>query len=131
MSHHRMLVPCFSTQAKLCVLGIALAIGLSGCLGPNKIVLTQQFDMPIGHHKDRLISELGLPTNYCTPLQSGEACEWVQTGGPPYLEGPLEGTFPGDTLTYFLDSKRIVCQWRFMGAYSGTQHSVHRCDRGL
>jgi hypothetical protein len=110
----------------LCVLGVALAIGLPGC-GPSKVALMKQFDARIGQNKDRLITELGLPTRDCTPLQFGEACEWEQIGSPPFLEGPLEGTFPGDSLTYFLDSKRIVCQWRFQGAHNGTQHSASQC----
>ena len=111
----------------LCVLGVALAIGLYGCLGPSKVALMKQFDATIGDHKDRLITELGLPSRDCTPLQLGEACEWRQRGGPPFLEGPLEGTFPGDTLTYFLDSRGVVWQWRFHGEHSGTQHSASRC----
>ena len=120
---HKISDSCLS----LCILGIVLAIGLSGCLGPSKDALKQQFDATIGQDKDRLITELGLPRSECTPLKFGEACEWVQVGGPPFLEGPLEGTFPGDSLTYFLDSRRIVCQWRFLGRNSGTQHSASQC----
>ena len=112
----------------LWVLGIALAFGLHGCFGPGKAALMKQFDARIGQNKNRLITELGLPLKDCTPLQLGEACEWTQRGRLPYLEGPLEGTFPGDSLTYFLDSKQIVCQWRFQGkAHSGTQHSASQC----
>lgn len=120
-------VPLLSAQAKLYFLVIGLAMGLQGCLGLSTVELTRQFDTPIGHDKDHLITELGLPTRDCTPLKSGEACEWQQIGPPHYLRGPLDGTFPGDTLTYFLDSRRIVCQWRFLGAGSGTQHSASRC----
>lgn len=119
-------VTSFSAQAKLFLLGIGLAIGLYGC-GPSKGALMKQFDAAIGGHKDRLITELGLPSRDCTPLQHGEACEWRQKGRPPFHEGPLEGTFPGDTLTYFFDSKQIVCQWRFQGNHSGAQHSASRC----
>jgi len=112
----------------LWVLGIALAFGLHGCFGPGKVALMKQFDARIGQNKNRLITELGLPLKDCTPLQFGEACEWIQRGRLPYLEGPLKGTFPGDSLTYFLDSKQIVCQWRFQGkAHSGTQHSASQC----
>ena len=111
----------------LCILGIAFTIGLHGCLGPSKIALQKQFDARIGHHKDRVIAELGLPARDCTPLKFGEACQWEQLPGPPFLEGPLEGTFPGDSLTYFLNSKRIICQWRFQGAQNGTQHSESQC----
>jgi hypothetical protein len=118
----------------LCVLGVALAIGLFGCLGPSKVALMKQFDARIGQNKDRLIMELGLPLRDCTPLQLGEACEWQQTrgrgrggGGRLYLEGPMEGTFPGDRLTYFLDSRGIVCQWRFEGAQNGIQQSANQC----
>ena len=127
LTNQRIPVPPFSAHAKLCALGIVLAIGLYGCLGPSKAALMKQFDATIGDHKDRLITELGLPSRDCTPLQLGEACEWRQRGGPPFLEGPLEGTFPGDTLTYFLDSRGVVCQWRFHGEHSGTQHSASRC----
>ena len=115
------------SRISLWVLGVALAIGLSGCFGPGKIALKTQFDAKIGKNKDQLIKELGLPIQDCTPLQSGEACQWQQIGAPPFLEGPLEGTFPGDNLTYFLDSKGIVCQWRFHGARDGTQHSASQC----
>jgi len=90
----------------------------------------KQFDARIGQNKDRLITELGLPLRDCTSLQFGEACEWVQTGrhgGRLFLEGPLEGTFPGDRLTYFIDSKGIVCQWRFEGAHNGIQQSTSQC----
>jgi hypothetical protein len=139
VTNHRIPVPRFFTQVKLCVLGIALAIGLPGCFGPSKVELMKQFDARIGQHKDRLIMELGLPLRDCTSLQFGEACEWVQTGGRGvrgvrgvrggrlYLEGPLEGTYPGDRLTYFIDSKGIVCQWRFDGAHHGAQHSASQC----
>ncbi len=108
-------------------LGVALAIGLHGCVGLNKNSLMKQFDARIGQNKDRLITELGLPTRDCTPVQFGEACQWSQIGGPPFLEGPLEGTFPGDSLTYFLNSEGIVCQWRFLGAHNGTMHSTRKC----
>jgi hypothetical protein len=120
----------------LCVLGVALAMGLYGCLGPSKVALMKQFDARIGQNKDRLIVELGLPMRDCTPLQFGEACEWVQIGvrgggrgrvGRLPLEGPLEGTYPGDRLTYFLDSSGVICQWRFQGAHNGTQHSTSQC----
>ena len=126
----------------LCVLGVALAMGLYGCLGPSKVALIKQFDSRVGQHKDRLIMELGLPMRDCTPLQFGEACEWVQRGvrgggvgrrglgggvGRLPLEGPLEGTYPGDRLTYFLDSSGVICQWRFEGAQHGTQHSASQC----
>jgi hypothetical protein len=111
----------------LYLLGIALAIALTGCVGPSKVALIQQFDARIGQHKDLLILELGLPTRNCTPLKFGEACEWTQIGGPPFLEGPLKETFPGDALTYFLNSKRIVCQWRFQGRRNGTQQSKSQC----
>ena len=134
VNNHRIPVPRFSAQAKLCVLGIALAIGLPGCFGPSKVELMKQFDARIGQNKDRLITELGLPMRDCTSLQFGEACEWVQTGGRGgrrggrlFLEGPLEGTFPGDRLTYFIDSKGIVCQWRFEGADNGIQQSTSQC----
>jgi len=117
----------------LCVLGVALAIGFPGC-GPSKVALMNQFDARIGQNKDRLITELGLPLRDCTPLQFGEACEWTQTGGRlvgrvgrVYLEGPMEGTFPGDRLTYFFDSRGIVCQWRFEGAQNGIQQSASQC----
>ena len=126
-NNHRILGPVFSSQVKLCVLGLALTIGLAGCLGPSKAALMKQFDATIGNHKDQLITELGLPTRDCTPLQLGEACEWRQKGSPPFFEGPLEGTFRGDTITVFLDSRGIVCQWRFQGKYAGTQHSASRC----
>jgi hypothetical protein len=116
----------------LCVLGVALAIGLIGCFGPSKVALMKQFDARIGQNKDRLIMELGLPLRDCTPLQLGEACEWQQTrgrgvGGRLYLEGPMEGTFPGDRLTYFLDSRGVACQWRFEGAQNGIQQSASQC----
>lgn len=127
MNNHRIPVPPFSAQAKLCVLGIALAIGLYGCLNPSKVALMKQFDATIGGQKDQIIRELGLPSRDCTPLELGEACEWTQRGGPPFLEGPLAETFPGDTLTFFLDSNQIVCQWRFQGVHSGAQHSASRC----
>ena len=102
----------------------------------------KQFDARVGQDKDRLIMELGLPMRDCTPLQFGEACEWVQRGvrgggvgrrglgggvGRLPLEGPLEGTYPGDRLTYFLDSSGVICQWRFEGAQHGTQHSASQC----
>ena len=123
-NNHSIRVP----RLPLCVLGVALAIGLHGCVGPGKVALMKQFDARIGQNKDRLITELGLPLRDCTPLQFGEACEWTQRGRLPYLEGALEGTFPGDRLTYFLDSRGIVCQWRFEGkAHSGTQHSASQC----
>ena len=109
------------------IFGIALVIGMQGCLGPSKSTLMQQFDARIGQHKDRLITELGLPARECTPLQFGEACQWNQIGRPPFLEGPLEGTFPGDSLTYFISSDGVVCQWRFLGAHNGTQHSTSQC----
>jgi hypothetical protein len=128
-NNHSIRVP----RLPLCVLGVALAIGLTGC-GPSKVALTKQFDARIGQNKDRLIMEIGLPLRDCTPLQLGEACEWQQTGGRGrggrgrlYLEGPMEGTFPGDRLTYFLDSRGIVCQWRFEGTHNGTQHSASQC----
>jgi hypothetical protein len=111
----------------LCVLGVALAIGLYGCLGPSKVALMKQFDARVGQDKDRLIMELGLPMRDCTPLQFGEACEWTQKRRLPHLEGPLEGTYPGDKLTYFLDSSGVICQWRFEGAQHGTQHSASQC----
>lgn len=107
---------------------IALVIGLLGCLGPSKAEIKKQFDAPIGHHKDRLITELGLPSRECTKLHLGEACEWEQVGGPPYLEGPLKDTFPGDKLTYFINSGGIICQWRFLGRFfDEIQHSTSRC----
>lgn len=127
VNNHRIPVPHFSAQAKLGVLGIALAIGLYGCLGPSKVALIKQFDATIGSQKDQIIRELGLPSRECMPLEPGEACEWRQRGGPPFLEGPLEETFPGDTLTLFLDSRGKVCQWRFQGEHTGAQHSVGRC----
>jgi hypothetical protein len=133
-NNHSIRVP----RLLLCVLGVALAIGLHGCLGPSKVALMKQFDARIGQNKDRLIMELGLPRRDCTPLQFGEACEWVQIGvrgrrglgggvGRLPLEGPLEGTYPGDRLTYFLDSSGVICQWRFEGAQHGTQHSASQC----
>ncbi len=111
----------------LAVLGISLFMGLSGCIGPSKVAFMKQFDAKIGQHKDRLITEMGLPARDCTALNFGEACQWEQINGPPFLDGPLEGTFPGDSLTYFLDSKQIVCQWRFQGRHNGTQHSANQC----
>lgn len=123
MNNHRISVTRFS----LWVIGIALAIGVSGCIGPSKVEFMKQFDARIGQNKDQIITELGLPIRECTPLEFGEACEWEQIDGPPFLEGPLAETFPGDALTYFLNSKRIVCQWRFQGRHNGTQQSKSQC----
>ncbi len=87
----------------------------------------KQFNAKIGQHKDQLITEMGLPARECTALNFGEACQWEQINGPPFLEGPLAETFPGDSLTYFLNSKQIVCQWRFQGRHNGIQHSASQC----
>ena len=123
-SNNRIAIHRFS----LAILGVTLVIGLYGCIGPSKVAFMKQFDAKIGQHKDKLITEMGLPARGgCTPLDFGEACQWEQINGPPFLEGPLEGTFPGDSLTYFLDSKRMVCQWRFQGRHNGTQHSASQC----
>ena len=127
MDKHRASVPLCSDLVKLYLLGLAFALVLSGCFGPSKETLAIQFNATIGSHKDRLIKELGIPPSDCTPLQQGEACEWIQKARPPFFEGPLEGTFPGDTLTYFLDSKGVICQWRFQGAYYDLQHSESQC----
>ncbi len=122
-SNNRIARPRFS----LAILGVTLVIGLYGCIGPSKLAFMKQFDAKIGQHKDQLITEMGLPARQCTALNFGEACQWEQINGPPFLAGPLEGTFPGDSLTYFLDTNQIVCQWRFQGRHDGTQQSANQC----